>query len=72
MIADWVQFISPVPAARPIIRQRYGDRDVADSPLVFPTLAPNAESVTSRLYTYPSFSTPLEERRWNELFGALI
>jgi spermidine/putrescine transport system substrate-binding protein len=36
MIADWVWYITPVPAARPIIRNEYGDDVVADSPLVFP------------------------------------
>jgi spermidine/putrescine transport system substrate-binding protein len=36
MIADWVWYITPVPAAQPIIREKYGDTVVADSPLVFP------------------------------------
>jgi spermidine/putrescine transport system substrate-binding protein len=72
MIADWVQYITPVPAARTIIQQRYHDRAVANSPLVFPTLAPGAADVTGRLYAYPVFDTPLEERRWDELFGAVV
>jgi spermidine/putrescine transport system substrate-binding protein len=36
MIADWVWYITPVPAAKPIIRDRYGDAVIANSPLVFP------------------------------------
>lgn len=35
-IADWVWYICPVPAARPIIAQQFGDTAVARSPLVFP------------------------------------
>jgi spermidine/putrescine transport system substrate-binding protein len=72
MIADWVQYITPVPASRTIIQQRYEDRTVANSPLVFPTLAPGASGVSSRFYTYPAFGTPLEERRWDDLFGSLL
>jgi len=36
MIADWVWYITPVPASRPIIAHVFGDEDVARSPLVFP------------------------------------
>ena len=36
MIADWVWYICPVPAAQPIIRDRLDDPIVANSPLVFP------------------------------------
>jgi spermidine/putrescine transport system substrate-binding protein len=36
MIADWVWYITPVPAARPVIADDLGDPEVANSPLVFP------------------------------------
>jgi spermidine/putrescine transport system substrate-binding protein len=36
MIADWVWYVSPVPAAASIIRDRFDDPAVADSHLVFP------------------------------------
>lgn len=72
MIADWVQYISPVPAAREIIAERYDDPLVANSPLVFPTLAPEAEDVTHRFKTYRVLHTAFEERRWQEVFGALL
>jgi spermidine/putrescine transport system substrate-binding protein len=46
MIADWVWYITPVPAAQPIIRDRFGDEVVADSPLVFPEAASLGELST--------------------------
>jgi spermidine/putrescine transport system substrate-binding protein len=36
MIADWVWYICPVPAARPIVAKELDDPEVARSPLVFP------------------------------------
>lgn len=36
MIADWVWYICPVPAAKPIVAGELGNPDVARSPLVFP------------------------------------
>jgi len=35
-IADWVWYVSPVPAARGVIEKRFRDPTVAESPLVFP------------------------------------
>lgn len=72
MIADWVQYISPVPAARQIIAEQYDDALVANSPLVFPTLAPDSDEVTARFRTYRVLHTAFEQRRWQEIFGALI
>jgi spermidine/putrescine transport system substrate-binding protein len=72
MIADWVQYISPVPAARQIIADQYDDALVANSPLVFPTLAPDSDEVTARFRTYRVLHTAFEQRRWQEIFGALI
>jgi spermidine/putrescine transport system substrate-binding protein len=36
MIANWVWYVCPVPAARPIVAGRLGNPEVARSPLVFP------------------------------------
>lgn len=36
MIADWVGYITPVPASRPIIANELDDKELARSPLVFP------------------------------------
>ena len=62
MIADWVWYITPVPAAKEIIRDRYGDAVIANSPLVFPkatslggdttlTSAPTASGGTATIDT---------------------
>ena len=39
MIEDWVNYLCPVPAAKPMIANGLDDPTVADSPLVFPTPA---------------------------------
>ena len=78
-VAEWVNYITPVPGAQEIIRQHAeeaeaeGDTEtaeyltaVADSPLVFPT-----EDMLSRLYSYKVLSED-EERQWNELFQEVV
>lgn len=75
-IAEYVNYICPVPAAQDIIRAHAAeaeseeDRDylnaVAESPLVFPT-----EDMLSRVYSYKVLSED-EEREWNELFGEVV
>jgi spermidine/putrescine transport system substrate-binding protein len=75
-ITEWVNYICPVPAAQDIIRQHAEEaeseedaeylRQVAESPLVFPT-----EDMLSRLYSYKVL-TEEEEREWNELFQAVV
>ena len=74
-VAEYVNFITPVPGAQEIIRANAqaaadeGDQEtadyltaVADSPLVFPT-----EDMLSRVYNYKVLDEE-EERLWNELF----
>jgi spermidine/putrescine transport system substrate-binding protein len=78
-IAEWVNYITPVPGAQEIVRQHAqeaadeGDQETADylsavaeSPLVFPT-----EEMLSRLYSYKVLDEE-EERQWNELFNEVI
>jgi spermidine/putrescine transport system substrate-binding protein len=75
-IAEWVNFICPVPAAQDIIRQHADEaeseedaeylRTVAESPLVFPT-----QEMLDRLYGYPNLDEE-EERQWNELFQEVV
>jgi spermidine/putrescine transport system substrate-binding protein len=69
MIADWVWYISPVPAAEQIVRDELDDPAVADSPLVFPrdrALGPG-EGFTS----YYAFKSGLEEQEWDRLFAPI-
>ncbi|HSK93741.1 MAG TPA: spermidine/putrescine ABC transporter substrate-binding protein [Candidatus Angelobacter sp.] len=74
-VAEWVNYITPVPGAQEIVRQHADDaeaegdtetaeylRAVAESPLVFPT-----DEMLSRLYSYKVLS-PEEEEAWNDLF----
>ncbi len=83
MIADWVWYITPVPAARPIIKDRYGDVTVANSPLVFPKQEPlGSEGTTSntgsafdtgsQLRTYPVLSDWFERNAWQRTFSAVL
>jgi spermidine/putrescine transport system substrate-binding protein len=63
-VADWVNFITPVPAAKDIIATDLDDPAVAGSPLVFPTSDVNA-------HDYRVFRSQQESDTWNELFGAI-
>lgn len=63
LIADWVNYISPVPAARDIILNELNDPTVANSPLVFPD-----EEDLANLHSYYVFKTPEEQQEWNGLF----
>ncbi|MDQ3940013.1 MAG: extracellular solute-binding protein, partial [Actinomycetota bacterium] len=64
----WINYISPVPRAQEILTQATDayTRQVASSPLVFPT--PDMES---RLHHYKNL-TEEEEQEWNELFDAVV
>ncbi|MCV0377561.1 spermidine/putrescine ABC transporter substrate-binding protein [Microbacterium sp.] len=78
-VAEWVNYITPVPGAKEIILQHAdeaadeGDteteeylRAVAESPLVFPT-----QDMLDRLYSYKVLDEE-EERQWNELFQEVV
>jgi spermidine/putrescine transport system substrate-binding protein len=78
-VAEWVNYITPVPGAKEIILGHADDaaaegdteteeylRTVADSPLVFPT-----QEMLDRLYSYKVLDEE-EERQWNELFQEVV
>lgn len=74
-IATYVQFISPVPAARDEIRrtaaQEAGEEKqaleaLADSPLVFPS-----EEFAARLHRYRDLAED-EERQWTDVFSEVV
>jgi spermidine/putrescine transport system substrate-binding protein len=52
MIADWVWYISPVPAAKRIVAEEFGDVAVARSPLVFPGPDVSATTLTRDYYVF--------------------
>jgi spermidine/putrescine transport system substrate-binding protein len=68
LIADWVWYISPVPAARDIVANDLGDPAVADSPLVFPTVDPAG---TEAFKEYRVFENEDEADAWASIFGAV-
>jgi spermidine/putrescine transport system substrate-binding protein len=63
-VADWVNYITPVPDAKAIIATNLDDPAVADSPLVFPT-----SSITAR--DYRVFSSQQESDTWTGIFGPI-
>jgi spermidine/putrescine transport system substrate-binding protein len=71
MIAEWVNYITPVPGAQSVIeadaaKAKGGDRSylesVAESPLVFPT-----SDMVAKLHNYRVL-TDAEEKQWNSIF----
>ena len=67
MIADWVWYVCPVPAAKRIIRRRFGHERVASSPLVFP----DATASTSSFREYPVFEGEDDAEAWTSIFGSI-
>ena len=68
MIAAWVWYITPVPAAQQVLEkqsQKPGNgwlKPVASSPLIFPT-----DEIYDNTFAYRSL-TPEEEEEWNSIF----
>ncbi len=78
MIADWVWYICPVPAARPIIAQEFGDPAVARSPLVFPgaeligDTVNGGELLGSRVKNYYVYADADEYGEWESVFEPIV
>jgi spermidine/putrescine transport system substrate-binding protein len=68
MIADWVWYVSPVPAAAEIVANDLGDPAVARSPLVFPT---QDMLDSGRLKQYRVFENDAEAATWEGVFGSV-
>ncbi len=67
LVADWINYICPVPAAKPIVAGKLDDPAVASSPLVFPTPAMNAKA--REYYTFKDYE---EFDTWNQIFDPII
>lgn len=75
-IADWVNYITPVPGAQDLFLQWADEaedpedeeyyRTLAESPLVFPT-----DEMLDRVHSYKVLDEE-EERQWNELFQEVV
>jgi spermidine/putrescine transport system substrate-binding protein len=78
LIADWVWYISPVPAASRIIERQLDDPVVANSPLVFPTLggggsvSSGSSGLDAPVRNYYVFSDPAEYEVWRSIFEPAI
>jgi spermidine/putrescine transport system substrate-binding protein len=62
-LADFIWYVSPVPAAKDIVLHKIKDPAVADSPLVFPTSADLAKT-----HQYKVFKDHAEEEEWNSIW----
>lgn len=67
IVADWVNYISPVPAAQQYIADVIKDPTVANSPLVFPT-----QSEYSQAHDYYTFKNYNDYTHWNNTFNPII
>jgi spermidine/putrescine transport system substrate-binding protein len=78
MIADWVWYICPVPAAADIVEKRYDDPDVANSPLVFPGRSLSGDpgshsgSIGSYVRNYYVYADADEYAEWTSVFQPVI
>jgi len=66
-VADWVNYLCPVPAAKQVIAKQLQDPGVANSPLVFPTKAMDAKA--RDYYTFKDYN---EFKTWNGIFDPII
>lgn len=66
LVADYVNYVCPVPAAQDYILNTIGDADVANSPLVFPDAATLAKS-----HDYYVFKGYDDYQAWNKLFSPI-
>ncbi|MGH3050735.1 MAG: polyamine ABC transporter substrate-binding protein [Gaiellaceae bacterium] len=66
-IEDWDNYVCPVPAAKPIIKNQLQDPAVANSPLVFPP-----KSMDSKVHDYYTFKDYSEFTAWNNTFNPII
>jgi spermidine/putrescine transport system substrate-binding protein len=72
MLTEWVNYITPVPACKTVIEKHAAEaksagdekylKEVAESPLVFPT-----DAMTAKVHDYRVL-TAEEEKQWNALF----
>ncbi|GAB3808418.1 spermidine/putrescine ABC transporter substrate-binding protein [Humibacter antri] len=67
MIADWVAYVSPVPAAKDYILHELDDPKVADSELVFPS-----QATRDKFHDFYVFKNYDDYDEWNKVFNPVI
>ncbi|HEU0195119.1 MAG TPA: spermidine/putrescine ABC transporter substrate-binding protein, partial [Gaiellales bacterium] len=66
-VADWVNYITPVPDAQQVIAGQFDDPSVAHSPLVFPDPAIDLKAKSYRVYRNAG-----EFDTWNSTFNPIM
>jgi spermidine/putrescine transport system substrate-binding protein len=64
-LADWINYVTPVPAAKPILLKN--DPPIGKSPLVFPTTA-----MAAKAHDYYTFKDYADFTAWNNTFNPII
>lgn len=67
LLADYIWYVTPVPAAKPIVEHLPGGKTLAGSPLVFP-----GSSTISETHQYYTFKGQSDLNEWNNIFNPII
>jgi spermidine/putrescine transport system substrate-binding protein len=67
IVEDWVNYVCPVPSAKAYIAGPLDDKDVANSPLVFPDAS--VDALSNEFYVYKNYD---EYQQWNDTFNPVI
>jgi spermidine/putrescine transport system substrate-binding protein len=67
MLANYIWYVTPVPAAKPLVAQMQGGKPVASSPLVFPDKA-----MIANTHDYYTFRGHQDLNEWNDIFEPII
>lgn len=66
-VADWVNYVTPVPDAQSYVRSVIKDATVADSPMVFPPA-----SIYAKAHDYYVYKNYNDFTHWNSIFQPII
>ena len=66
-LADYIWYVTPVPAAKDIVQNQLHDPTVAKSPLVFPDTAMDQQA-----HQYYTFKGQEDLTEWNNTFEPII
>ena len=66
-LADFIWYVSPVPAAKDVVLNDLEDPTAANSPLIFPSLEDQEKS-----HKYKVFKDAAEEDEWNNIFQPIF
>jgi spermidine/putrescine transport system substrate-binding protein len=67
LMANYIWYVTPVPAAKPIVAKLPGGAAVAKSPIVFPDAAIQAKS-----HAYYVYKGTSDLNEWNGIFNPII